>query len=388
MSVLKYKDPQTGEWKQAGAVKVIGISDAVVEPLEVAENGTYTPPDGVTGFAPVVVDVQTKIQPLTITENGTYTAKDGVDGYSPIAVEVVASGGGADVLDSLINRSITEVNSSATSIGDYVFDYCSKLKSANFPNATSVGQYAFGYCSSLTSVNAPNTISIGNRAFESCYNLESVNAPNITSIGNYAFNSCQKLKSSDFPNATSIGESAFYCCYEIQIADFSHATSVGNRAFYKCTELKSVNIPNAPSIGQEMFYNCYKLTRADISNATSIGATAFSNCYSLVTVILRSETVCTATSTLFGKCHHILGTTHSTYNPNANKDGYIYVPLALVDTYKAATNWSTHASQIMPYVATLAELATIDATTYNKAYVGETEKEYTNNGTAWEEYTR
>ena len=33
------------------------------------------------------------IEPLEITENGTYTAPDGVDGYSPVIVNVAASGG-------------------------------------------------------------------------------------------------------------------------------------------------------------------------------------------------------------------------------------------------------------------------------------------------------
>lgn len=35
------------------------------------------------------------IEPLMITENGTYTAPEGVDGYSPVTVEVAALGGGA-----------------------------------------------------------------------------------------------------------------------------------------------------------------------------------------------------------------------------------------------------------------------------------------------------
>lgn len=34
------------------------------------------------------------VQPLEVTENGTYTAPDGVDGYSPVTVNVASSGGG------------------------------------------------------------------------------------------------------------------------------------------------------------------------------------------------------------------------------------------------------------------------------------------------------
>ena len=38
----------------------------------------------------------------------------------------------------------------------------------------------------------------------------------------------------------------------------------------------------------------------------------------------------------------------NTFNstPIASGTGYIYVPAALVDNYKAATNWSTYANQI------------------------------------------
>lgn len=34
------------------------------------------------------------------------------------------------------------------------------------------------------------------------------------------------------------------------------------------------------------------------------------------------------------------------YTPMKSGTGYIYVPAALVDSYKAATNWSTYADQI------------------------------------------
>ena len=56
----------------------------------------------------------------------------------------------------------------------------------------------------------------------------------------------------------------------------------------------------------------------------------------------------------FDKCYHILGTVDATYNPEGLKDGYIYVPDALVDSYKKATNWVTYADQIKP----LSELPT------------------------------
>ena len=58
-----------------------------------------------------------------------------------------------------------------------------------------------------------------------------------------------------------------------------------------------------------------------------------------------------ANTDAFGGCYHILGTTQSSYNPTGAKDGYFYVPRALLsDTdstkdYRQATNWSTYSTQ-------------------------------------------
>ena len=71
---------------EGGAYIRLG-QNPVIEPLEVAENGTYSVPDGVDGYSPVMVNVPLPvIESLTARENGTYTAREGVDGYSPVTV--------------------------------------------------------------------------------------------------------------------------------------------------------------------------------------------------------------------------------------------------------------------------------------------------------------
>lgn len=65
--------------------------EPVIQPLNVTENGTYTAPDGVDGFSPVVVDVPERaviLQDKTATENGTYTADAGFDGLGRVTVNV------------------------------------------------------------------------------------------------------------------------------------------------------------------------------------------------------------------------------------------------------------------------------------------------------------
>lgn len=79
------------EGSVAGNISLIGRGASVIEDINITENGTYTAPEGVDGYSPIVVNVPALtpvINSLVITENGTYTAPVGVDGYSPISVSV------------------------------------------------------------------------------------------------------------------------------------------------------------------------------------------------------------------------------------------------------------------------------------------------------------
>jgi hypothetical protein len=195
--------------------------------LEVDENGTYTPPDGVTGFAPVVVDVQPNIQPLTITENGTYTAQDGVDGYSPITVEVAGGGGDPSDIDALkyIEAQHAEVV---------------------LPNAKSIKPYAFYSDKTLTSIEMPNVTSIGSNAFANCTKLAPTSLPSgLTSIGSSAFSYCAKLALTSLPSGvTSISKNAFYGCQGLTSITFEgKPNSIANNAFNGCTNLTTINVP-------------------------------------------------------------------------------------------------------------------------------------------------
>ena len=60
-----------------------------------------------------------------------------------------------------------------TSIGDYVFLYCTSLTSVTIPNSvTNIGTAAFCRCSDLTSMTIGNGVtSIGEGAFYACNNL-------------------------------------------------------------------------------------------------------------------------------------------------------------------------------------------------------------------------
>ena len=157
-------------------------------------------------------------------------------------------------------------------------------------NITKIGICAFEECKALTSVDFPNVTSSGGHAFYGCEALTSVNIPNATSLGNYAFEECRALTSVDFPNVTSIG----------------------SYAFRYCEALTSVNIPNVTSIGSYAFRGCEVLSYIDFSGCAAVPTLANVNAFQSVPTTCKFR-----------------------------------VPTALLNNWKAATNWSTYAAQIV-----------------------------------------
>lgn len=119
--------------------------------------------------------------------------------------------------------------------------------------------------------------------------------------------------------------------------DYTNArvTTVGAYAFQNCSGLTSVSFPNVTSIGDYAFNAANKLAKADLPKVTSIGQHSFSAANALEALILRNaEKVCS------------LGSDAVSYTKISSGSGYIYVPAALVDSYKAAANWQNYADQI------------------------------------------
>ena len=278
-----------------------------------------------------------------ISGDTTYTAQYRYSGYyytklidrsisGAYTNETVTSVGGAAFRTC---SALTAVNFPAvTSIGDSAFDGCSALTAVDFPAATSIANSAFHSCSKLTTANFPAATSIGNSAFSDCFELAIVDFSSVVSIGGSAFRSCSALTTVDFPAATSIGGSAFNSCSNLTMVGFPVATKVDNYAFSGCSKLTTVTFPAAASIGDSVFNYCSALTTVDLPAATSIGRDAFYSCSALATVILRSATRAVLVST------NAFAST-----PIASGTGYIYVPAALVDSYKSASSWSTYANQ-------------------------------------------
>ena len=137
---------------------------------------------------------------------------------------------------------------------------------------------------------------------------------------------------------TYLGIEVFRNYDSLAVADFPNVTSTGVNVFYACYALHTVNLPSLISINSNAFAYSSLLKRLDFPSVESISGGAFSGCSRLVTLILRkADAVCT-----LANVSAFSGT------PIAKSTGFVYVPDDLVERYKAATNWSTYASQIKP----------------------------------------
>ena len=98
-------------------------------------------------------------------------------------------------------------------------------------------------------------------------------------------------------------------------------------------KVETVVVPDTVTrIGDHAFNSCSALKSADLIAVTELGTGAFGYCTSLISLLLRSETMCSYDGYLQSSSIE-------------SGSGYVYVPAALVDTYKAASGWKNHANQ-------------------------------------------
>ena len=112
-------------------------------------------------------------------------------------------------------------------------------------------------------------------------------------------------------------------------------TIVGRYGLSNCAKLTSVVLPAVQLTDANAMLGCSALTQADFSNLQNIRHSTFYGDKKFATLIIRTQAVAKLDATSAFKDTRIAAGT-----------GYVYVPSALVDSYKSATNWSTYANQI------------------------------------------
>ena len=137
--------------------------------------------------------------------------------------------------------------------------------------------------------------------------------------------------------------------------------------FNGCTNLTTVNLDNVTNVGNYTFNSCTKLvnlgdtrkiTNWGQNNVTGASHITFGENFSTMGgLCLAKNTICKWVKILNTTSVASLTGTKLNYESTVPK---IYVPDSLVDSYKAATNWSGYASYIFP----LSQFATDFPTDY------------------------
>ena len=240
------------------------------------------------------------------------------------------SGSDEDTLLLALRNQVTSVSDDTlTSIRSYGLAYMTALTSASFPELQTINQYAFydDYNIAWDGWQFPKAKTIGNYAFRYCYGLtgDVVLPSTVTSIGQYSFANCDGMETFTATGAIS-----------------TLGTYTFNGASGHVMALRECHMPN---LGTGIALNlnwgnataasaCQNLEICDIGKAKSIAANTFANCYKLQTLIMRR----TGSVTTLANVSAFLNT------PLRGRNGLtanIYVPSALIDTYKAASVWTT-----------------------------------------------
>lgn len=216
-----------------------GGGSAVINPLSVTANGTYTATGGVDGYSPVTVNVPKPLGTKNITANGDYdvesyaSAHVSVSGITPsgtysitnngiydivsyASVDVNVSGGGGDSrFAQLVDGTITvAIDNTISTIKDYAFYKCTGLSIASFASAKEIGANAFNTCWSLASTSFPEVELIMSSAFSACLNLKAISFPKLNTISASAFRGARELYSlylmgSQIPTLANINAFAY-----------------------------------------------------------------------------------------------------------------------------------------------------------------------------------
>lgn len=238
-------------------------------------------------------------------------------------ISSISTGGGEDYLQILVKGK-----------GEFGADHlCANFQGTNIDFITSVDfsnmtafNYMFQYCRNLTAIPQINT--------SSATNMQSM------------FYGCDKLTTLPQLNTNNVTNMKAICqlCQNLTTVAFNtDKVTALNTAFSGCFRVTTID-----------------LTSMDLITSSTSSSSMCSQCYSLKNFIIRNMTrvptipSSTAFNAIFDDCYHFTGTVHERYNPEGLQDGRIYVPDAMVDTLKAATNWSTFADIIVP-LSTLVE---------------------------------
>ena len=358
ITVVESLDPSGGTIVNITGDPVTALQTKTITPTSSTQ--TVVPDTGYSGLTSVIVNGDSNLVSSNIANGVSIFGVTGT--YQGIGWEKTSE----EQVEKLIDRTISGsvYGSMVLNLRSGAFADCINLKAASFPNCTNICMGAFSNCSSLTTISFPECAYIAFAAFYSCYNLDNVFFPKCLSIENYAFSTCYSLTTISFPRCYIIGASAFWGCNNLTSVFFPKCTSINGYAFCSCTNLTAVSFPECTYIGQNAFANCQNLSSVFIPRCTQILMTAFQSCYKLATISIpkcnnisasafkdcRSlKSVYILTSSVPTLASYVFSSTPITSTSYLGYYGSIYVLSSMLNSFKAATNWSLIANRIVAY---------------------------------------
>ena len=331
------------ELNQSGVVKPVGAQNDLLidlmyigsEPFKAELTGTY---EAVT---------------TDITENGEVDLTTYWDNQKmPISVNVNVPEPESSE-DAIIEGSLQGIysNKNVTKVSDYTFYKNAELTEVSFNNVETIGNYTFAENTKLKQATFNTTLtSIGSYAFYKNSSLTDFSAVINGSIGEYTFAYCNRLGNIDFStsNITSLGQ---YCFSEMG----------GNRS--DPTTMKRIDFTNSTfktipqyafggsssSTSKHRYYEYY--FPSSIKTINNYAFYYSDNCHYYFDNVVPP--------TLSGS---------SSWSSATNYE--ILVPYGVIETFKAATNWTSIAGYIKGYAKenTLNEFVEINGEGYSLSW--------------------
>lgn len=189
------------------------------------------------------------------------------------------SNNAAAVPDTLKTVVITQ----ATSIPNYAFYNCSRIKNVTMPDTVKkIGVNAFNGCTALQRLDLPDAITeIGDNAFANVHGhgFPSIELPNtLTNIGQGVFSGWTTVESITLPFVGMKNNAEKYCHFGYIFG----AETPDENGVYVPKSLKTVKVQNAVKLGENAFSGCAFLSSVTLADGlTVISSNAFHGCTAL-----------------------------------------------------------------------------------------------------------
>lgn len=196
-------------------------------------------------------------------------------------------------------------------------DYAFNEVNVKFPNCLEIGEQAFYRNTCLHEIYFPKVKRIGRTAFYNTF-MKRIDLPDCMKIGSYVFQNCFRVEEINLPKVKELGDGVF--------------TDTGLMSSLSNISLPSMTYFNSYYFDGSVFQNALFSNE----NITQMGGS--SQYYAPFKDSQRIKRIIIPNCTVVPKLRSVDGLVGN--NATLKAQVTIYVPRAMVEQYKAATNWS------------------------------------------------